>query len=195
MSVQVRQVLREATATAHQRLHDHPVLAPLNTAAVTRVQYIRGLTALYGLHAAADRALAGQWPERASRAAVIAVDLQALGVDPGRLAAAGTLPDCETAAALLGKRYVVDGSGFGTRSMAANIQRALDLGAGSGAGFFHGEAIDQAGEWRRLLGWLEALAAPEERGQACDAAVATFTGIERWLDQCAVADDPGGAGR
>jgi len=183
MSFQVRQALREATDAAHRRLHHHPVLAPLAAATLTRAQYGAGLAALHGVHAAADRALAARWPERTPRAPLIAVDLRALGLDPDRLDAADTLPAYESDAALLGGRYVIDGSAFGTQSMLGNVRRTLGLDAATGASFFAGGTLNTSDDWRALLAALEGLRTPDERDRARAAAEATFAAVERWLDR------------
>lgn len=182
MSSQVRQALREATDAAHRRLHRHPVLAPLTAASLTRAQYACGLAALYGLHAAADCALAARWPRRMARAPVIARDLRTLGVEPESPAGDDLLPRYASPGAFLGGRWVVDGSAFGARAMLGNVRRVL--GDEAGTAFLAGDSLETDTEWRSLLADLEELGDDCAGCEAaCEAAVATFDAVERWLDR------------
>ena len=97
----MRLTLREVTQSAHHRLHRHPVLAPLNGRSLTRMDYIQALRALYGIHHAADRRLAAQWPDRVHRASLLKRDLAFLKADISGNAVAD-LPAVTEWASLLG---------------------------------------------------------------------------------------------
>ena len=179
----VRQTLRETTAAAHQRLHIHPVLAPLTNASLTIDQYRIALQALYGLHSAADSRLSNQWPERQKRSPHLANDLQSLGVAPITVPIFTDMTTYATPAAYLGGRYVMDGSYFGIRALASNVRRTLGLDTNTGgASFLDASELDMASEWRKLLIWLEELNTQEERKRVQRAAELTFSEVGRWLD-------------
>ena len=82
----------------------------------------------------------------------------------------------------LGLRYVVDGASFGAKALSSNIHGTLGFDAEHGAGFFAGGTIDVVGDWRQLTAWLEGLESAHERDRAKQAAVETFSAIERFLD-------------
>ena len=182
---QVRQLLRVATQAAHERLHGHPVLAPLTAPSLTMGQYRLVLQALYGLHHAADSRLADQWPDRPKRSPQLANDLQFLGIAPSGVPTFTDMAAYTTPACYLGGRYVMDGSYFGIRALASNVKRALGLDGGTGgASFLDASHLDTNGDWRTLLAWLETLDTPEDRSRARRAAEMTFAEVERWLDTC-----------
>ncbi|MEI8397159.1 MAG: biliverdin-producing heme oxygenase [Rhodospirillaceae bacterium] len=183
----VRKALREATTEVHLRIQAHPLLLTLAGAGLTPAGYRQALEVLYGVHAAADRALAEQWPQRRPRAPMIAADLAVLGGGPIEPAIADTLPAFRSHAGFLGGRYVIDGSAFGGLALLGNIRRVLNLDATNGAGFFSGGSLDTTAEWRSLLAMLEDLNTSGERDEACRAAVACFEAIKRWIDHCATA--------
>lgn len=194
MGSQVRHELREATMVAHQRLHHHPVLAPLAAEGLTLDDYHRALIAFRGLHRAADRDLAVIWPERRPRSPLIAADMAFLGLaSPPADAELADLPAIDSRPAALGVRYVIDGSFFGGQALAGSIRRSLGLGAGRGADFFSGGSLDFTLEWRHLVAWLDALREGEARERARDAAVAAFAAVEAWLDRYGGGLSRGGA--
>lgn len=176
--------LRAATADLHLALHQHPTLAPLESADLTASQYRLALSGLFGFHLRACEALAphhnlaelvtpsAQW---------LTQDLTALGLDPHGL---GLPPPIEAVApaAALGVLYVKEGSLLGGRHLARSVQRSL--GASAPCRHFLGLGRDTGEHWQavlKLLNHAPATAAAE----ICAAAQASFTHLARWLDQAA----------
>lgn len=182
--------LRTVTMAAHQRLHGHPLLAPLLQPTVTKDACTAALAALYGFHAGIERHLDGA----PARAVLIRRDLETLGLAPGKiatLAVADRLPALTSEAARLGCRYVMVGSYLGGRVIAAHLERRLGLRPETGTAFFSGAAAAVGPLWRDLLEALETrVTTPEQRTAAGAAAVATFEALAAWLDQAAVGPGP-----
>lgn len=176
----VRQALRAATREVHDRLDRAPLLAPLTRPDLTVEEYRAALSRLWGFHAPVERVLGRD----GGRLALLRADLADLGVEASGLPKAGGLPAMDGEPARLAARYVLDGSAHGGRAMLPGITRALRFDAGRGARFFASAGIDTVGEWQALLLRLEEeLAETERRQAACDAALALFEVLERWMGE------------
>lgn len=176
----VRQALRAATREVHDRLDRAPLLAPLTRPDLTVEQYRAALSRLWGFHAPVERTLGRD----GGRLALLRADLTDLGVDASGLLETAGLPALDGEPARLAARYVLDGSAHGGRAMLPGVERALGFDAGRGARFLASAGIDTAGEWRAFLLQLEEeLLDPEPRQVACDAAVALFEVLERWVSE------------
>lgn len=206
-----RQHLQEVTATVHDRLHRHPLLAPLSGEPVTDdgrsgaaatgrtltiLHYRAALAALFGFHEAAASVLAvaaeadparhddGPGPA-ALRLDLLRADLQVLGLSPAAVARLprAWLPVPDSRPAVWGVRYVVDGSALGGRVIARSVAARLGLDAATGLAFFTGLGADTGAAWQALCSRLETeLETPEARAAAAESALATFRRLEAWLD-------------
>lgn len=179
-----RKALMRASWASHQRLHRHAVFAPLTRPDLTRGQYVRALTALWGFHAPLERRLA-ELGLAGGRLAALRADLVALGVaeTPAECPA---LPQLRDEADGLAARWMLDGSARGGEAMAPNIQKTLGLDRECGLAFFSGDGPDAQAEWEALSRRLDfTLEHNEYLSQACRMAAALFGSLEIWLDEAA----------
>lgn len=123
-----------------------------------------------------DGVVSNWWP--ADRVSLLDRDLQALGVphaprpDPPQLGDRG---------AVLGLRYVAEGSALGATQLLPRV-RALGVDAGRGADFLFGHAA-ASGRWKAFVHELEhATLDPYEETSLERAAVAGFLLVDRCLD-------------
>jgi heme oxygenase (biliverdin-IX-beta and delta-forming) len=92
-------------------------------------------------------------------------------------------PDLSPPAAPLGARWVLDGSAHGGRAMLPHLQRTLAVSPDRGASYFASAGIDLKAERQCLRDLLEqSITTEEDHAEATDAAAATFSALERWLD-------------
>lgn len=172
--------LRVATGPAHEALSTG--LAP-EVICSDGPRYAAFLTALYGFHRAAERALAGAdavMPAPARRRSeLIARDLAFLGSAGRPAVMPWTVPLTEPGAAW-GVAYVVEGSALGGLLLAKFAHRHLGLGPGRGADFF-ADGAASGGRWRQVKAELGAPADAPWATAAVAAAVETFQSLERWM--------------
>lgn len=179
--------MREATWPVHERLHLHPVLRPLTQRHPAPEGYLGAVRALYGFVIPMEPLLGAEAEGRTARAPLLAADLECLaegGADRPEPPLAGDLPNPATAAARLGCRWVLDGSAHGGRAMLPHLQRSLGVGPDRGAAYFASAGLDLAAERRSLQALLDRFVTTEDTcREAIEAAGATFSALERWLDQ------------
>jgi heme oxygenase len=180
----VRPHLRSATAQAHASLHEHPAFVALVEGNATVELYRSLLGRLYGIYRPLEVALAGAGhhlpsdlrPAHRSRAALMAQDLVALGLDAGAVARLPTkgdvLPPTSRSEAL-GALYVVQGSALGGEVIAGSLRRRF---AGQCA-VFTGFADDRQ-TWKRCC---DALEQGTDLGRLTAGAVTTFGHIADWM--------------
>lgn len=179
-----RKALMRASWASHQRLHRHPIFAPLTRPDLTREQYVRALTALWGFHAPLERRLT-ELGLAGGRLAALRADLLALGVTESPAECAGP-PDLRDEVDGLAARWMLDGSARGGEAMAPNVRRALGLDEDSGLGFFTNTEPRAAADWEALSRRLDnALGHDKYLSQACRMAAALFGSLEIWLDEAA----------
>ena len=178
----LRDVLRSATSTPHERLHQHEGLAAVAAGTINRPSYTALLGRLYGSHHSFELA-APTIPERTQW---LEIDLATLGVDAAMLA---RLPRCTVFPAitspdyLLGASYVVEGSSLGGRGLARQLDGLLGTGTIAGRRFFNGNGAETGAVWREYLSRLSgASTATASRAKIVAGAVATFTIFEQWLE-------------
>lgn len=180
----VRKALMRASWDAHQRLHRHPLFAPLIRADVARDQYVRALTALWGFHAPIERRLS-ELGLTGGRLAMLRADLNALGAkdSPPECAALPPLTDQTDG---LAARWMLDGSARGGQTMAPNLRRRLQLDESTGLAFFAAAEPEAAANWETLCRRLDStLECDKYLSQACRTAAALFSSLELWLDEAA----------
>jgi heme oxygenase (biliverdin-IX-beta and delta-forming) len=179
--------LRAATWPVHERLHLHPVLRPLTARHPTLDGYLGAIRALYGFVEPMERRLGNEAAGRAARTPLLLADIGVL--DTGVSAEpplASDLPELSTPAARIGARWVLDGSAHGGRAMLPHLQRALAVSPDHGASYFASAGIDLKAERQSLRDLMErGVITEEDRAAATEAAAATFSALERWLDNVA----------
>jgi len=179
--------LRTATWPVHERLHLHPVLRPLTARQPTMDGYLGAVRALYGFVAPMERRLGQAAAGRAAPAPPPLTDINtwstSTSADPSL---ASALPALPTPAARLGARWVLDGSAHGGRAMLPHLQRTLAVSPDHGASYFASSGIDLKAERQCLRDLLiRDVITGEDRAAATEAAAATFSALERWLDHVA----------
>lgn len=179
--------LRNSTADIHERLHHHPVLAPLTSEDVTMDQYRHALTAMHGFYAPMEMRLvdASGLEFRSPRTPLLAADLHKIAGDQAEYVLAEgvtDLPEWTGGDRVLGAAYVLDGAAHGGRSMVGDLRTRLGLNGSDGTTFMASVGIDAPGEWRTLMKLVEDRAADELAAlRVIDGAIATFSALERWL--------------
>lgn len=186
--------LRSATTEAHRRLED--------TVDIPRVVldpegYRRLLAAFFGFYRPLERELAaltgwescgldlaGRW-----KTPWLASDLAALGLEAPALQ---TLPDCAALPALdglargLGCLYVLEGATLGGRQITALMQGSP--APPEARRFFASYGAETGLRWREFLAGLrsfEERSTAPERADLLAAALDTFHGLQRWLEEAA----------
>lgn len=141
----VREVLRQATGKAHERLHGAEAFVAIAQGRLERPDYAALLNRLATFHLSAAPAAQGD----GARLEMLAQDLRVFGM-PVPEPLPWDLPDSRPAR--LGWKYVVEGSAFGGRV----IHRQLDylFGLEEGGRRFFGAGLKRA-EWQRLCSDLE----------------------------------------
>lgn len=179
--VPLRELLRSATASVHERLHHHPGFAAVQAGTIDRAAYTLLLSRLYGFYRPFDAA-SQMAPERTQW---LEIDLDALGVGAAvrrELPCCDAFPDRLAPEFILGARYVIEGSALGGRGMARQLDALLGPEISAGRRFFCGHGATTGAVWRD---WLEVLsAAPdsiEQRAAIVAGATATFAIFEQWL--------------
>jgi heme oxygenase len=191
--VHVLGALRAATSEAHTRLSTS--LDPSRVCA-TRSSYTRFLAALFGFHAAVERALGpvalsgvGASPRRS---ALLAADLQFLGTPAATLPVMPWTTPVEAPGARYGVAYVVEGSALGGLLLGRLAREQLQLGPQYGASFF-ALGSGEAHRWRQVKAALEQDVAGARLAPAAAAAAATFEQLERWMHAQGVVAPAGAA--
>jgi heme oxygenase len=196
----LRAVLRRATTTRHERLHQHPLLEPILSGRVSLRQYVGILEAFYGIYQPLEervREAAGLLhyslhSGRLGHAGRLKCDLAYFGYTPLALAQLHRcmhLPEYSSIAALLGCLYVIEGSMLGGRVIARHVKQTLGLTEQDGCRFFSSYGTKTDAYWTLLCRELHAHRLDgEARHTAVRAANALFAAFERWFN-AAVASD------
>ena len=134
--------LRQATDTVHLRLHQHPLLMPLNRAALSRLEYITVLEAFHEFYCEweprfknhcltfIDEATPLEWLEK---------DFQVLGLPvPKHSLVDNPIMPSVTASEAIGYLYVKQGATLGGQLISRHVQHCLDLTPGQSQFYFHG---------------------------------------------------------
>ncbi|WP_431281964.1 biliverdin-producing heme oxygenase [Humitalea sp. 24SJ18S-53] len=186
----VRDALRQATGTIHERLHQLPALRRLAGGSMSRGDYIALLRQFLAFHFVIEDRLA-QGPtlsvhgidiaERRRSGALLA-DLEALDA-PATLPqppAFCDLPIPPSAAAAMGYLYVSEGSRLGGLALARSLDGLLPPGDVAGRRFLLGYGPQHGRMWRALCDAIETLgAADDARSAMIAAAVEAFIVFER----------------
>lgn len=177
-------LLRDATRSAHERLHAHAGFAAVKDMTIDLAAYRTLLGRLYGFYVPFER-IADIGRERSRW---LAQDLQALRVGSKEVAIAicQRLPVLDSPARRLGAAYVIEGSALGGRELARGLDHLLVplLGAGEvrGRRFFLGRGADTGAAWRDTLDHLAAIPPdPALRAAAVSGALDTFAAFDAWM--------------
>ena len=174
--------LRNATADVHARLHEHSGLAAVAAGRIDAAGYRRLLLRLYGFYLPFEAA-AGLDPLRSGW---LASDLAVLDTPQWQFAEAGfcsALPRLDSAEAVLGAMYVVEGSALGGRGLARHLADLTGAGSLAGRRFFASDGADTGRAWRAFADRLRLVPHnPAIQRTVVAAAVATFCCFETWLN-------------
>lgn len=182
----VMQRLRDGTRHHHRRLDHHPELKRLITTGLTRRDYAHSLQALYCPLAELEALIeAGIYalgiPRQTlppSRLPPLAQDLADVGMPIPRCPLANQ-PIARSPAALVGQRYVLEGSRLGSEVLAHRVR--LALGSEVPLRFF--SAGEAAAHWAAFVDFAGRYCPSEEAAQAVEAARATFERFRLGLDR------------
>ncbi len=173
--------LRHATRDSHERLHQHPITAPLSGSDLTLPQYQSALFCFQRFHerveAELERLPQLYIPQPGSR--LILRDLEACHAPDNPLPSMPPISLPATQDGFLGLMYVVEGSKLGGVVIARNLAKTLGCGPATGAGFFCGEGDSTHLGWQRFLALLELKCQDIE--QCAQSAQDTFLALERFL--------------
>lgn len=186
----LRQLLREATQHAHQRLES--ALGPFGKE-VSQQRVLRLLGRFYGFHAVWEPALEAVMPRMLllprRKLALLRGDLERLGASADQLS---SLPHsqtvqalCRDEAAAAGSLYVLEGSTLGGQI----ITRALKQTSwypSDGLRFFDPYGPDTGRRWKETVSYLDSLP-PGWARRSVASALDTFELLESWLPGAAVA--------
>ncbi|WP_053148681.1 biliverdin-producing heme oxygenase [Pseudomonas sp. P97.38] len=184
------QALRTETATLHIALEKR---LPFFSERLDLALYRRLMAAYYGFYQPLEQRLhvlalipTGLDQSLRVKLPVLRADLTALGLDDAAIDALPTcqaLPRIDSRAAALGVSYVLEGATLGGQILRRRVAEQLGLDASSGAAFLdvYGEFTGR--RWKDFLQYLD----DRNLGQAqtlevTNAAKATFTYFEHWLD-------------
>lgn len=191
----VLQMLRTATAAQHQALEARlPFMQP----GLDRGAYRRIIEAYYGFHVPLQRHLqrfgdADAIARASQKIPALHKDLQALGLTIEQVDAlplCGSLPTVETEAQLLGILYVMEGATLGGQVLRRLMHEKLGIDADNGGEFLDVYGRDTGRLWKAFLKRLADFDHPAHNAEVADAACATFTCFQNWLQREGVLHDP-----
>ena len=187
-----RQILRERTHAAHERLHHLPAFAALAAGTLDRDGYVALLGRLYGFHAPIEAALATALggergalaPAGWRRADLLRADLRHLGAGDGGPLPMLAPPALPSRAAAIGWLYVVEGSTLGGRVLARALDRLLPEGSADGRRFLGaGQAPDHP-RWAAIGVEIDRCgASPPELDRMIAAAHECFARFDLWFSE------------
>lgn len=180
----LRQRLQQATRDSHERLHVHPLLAPLGRDDITLNDYAAILAAFYRFyqrHEPRFARIAPRFPREVRPLELLAHDFAVLDLaaPPPEESPVGT----PSFAAYLGYLYVKQGSTLGGQVIAKGLERHLGLKRGAESFFFYGAGPETGADWKAFETFLNNHAAPPEESEIIAAAVTMFEDLEAQLDR------------
>lgn len=187
----VLQHLRTATGASHKSLEDRlPFMRP----ELDRALYVKLIQTYYGFYAPLERLISrvegvGQNPTQRQKVPALIRDLSALGMTAAQIEAlplCAELPAIDNAHQLLGARYVIEGATLGGQVLRRVIKDKLGIEADSGAEFLDVYGRNTGPLWKAFLQQLAEADDPQHHPQIVEAACATFTCFERWLQSANV---------
>ncbi|AKJ97715.1 heme oxygenase [Pseudomonas chlororaphis] len=184
------QALRTETATLHIALEKR---LPFFSERLDLALYRRLMAAYYGFYQPLEQRLhvlalipTGLDQSLRVKLPVLRADLTALGLDDAAIDALPTcqaLPRIDSRAAALGVSYVLEGATLGGQILRRRVAEQLGLDASSGAAFLdvYGEFTGR--RWKDFLQYLDDRNLDQAQTlEVTNAAKATFTYFEHWLD-------------
>ena len=182
IDIPVLQALREATYAVHERLHIHPLTAPLTALDLTQAHYINVLQAFYGFYRPCESQIAGV-DQMTSRVTWLEQDLEYFGCNTADISLCFEIPPLQHTAQQLGYFYVVEGSSLGSQIIAQHLHASLGVTPDTGGRFFHAYGKQTGKRWRDYKTQLETKSTQLYQG-IVDSACHTFAVLERWLTYC-----------
>jgi heme oxygenase len=181
-----RDYLKQATAEAHRRLDENPLVAGLAAGTLPEEDYPRMLGAYLAFYESWELEMKSRFPDlvklagmdRFSKSAWLDQDLHALRSAPGLIAFSNPPPISGKASAI-GTLYVVEGSTIG--GMYLSRSGKLPTGAQR---FFNGYGDATMSRWKEIVELLETLLRDtESREDAAVAAGMTFAWFQEAFDR------------
>jgi heme oxygenase len=177
----LREALKAATESAHERLDR---LLALDTPGLALSQYVRYLRFMHAWHSAIEprlesRALMVLGIDMRARAKLpwLEADLAHFGVPPA-LFPRLSLPPLETGVAQLGCAYVMEGATLGGAVLYRRVAPRFNLGPFTGASYLYGRGSETGAWWKRFVEALDAAPLdPTDREECIESARATFAGL------------------
>ncbi len=180
----LHRALRDATAPLHRQLDHHPLLQPLTQPVPDRHGYAIALAALQPIHVAYQTTLAAWQTHFAqpvgldARARLDALDADLATLDQSPFPLRARWPEADRGAALIGQRYVIDGSALGGLAIATRLDRT---GSDLPRRFLAAGGADLPARWRALLAFAEQQ--QPDPAAVIDAACTLFHTLLDHLDQ------------
>jgi heme oxygenase (biliverdin-IX-beta and delta-forming) len=179
--------LRDETSSQHQRVENRlDLLRPdLSLAAYAGV-----LGRLYGFYSPWQSRIAGtaplllpDWAVRQEKLQHLASDLAYLDVNVAALPLCQQLPAYETASAVLGGLYVIEGATLGGQIISRHLQRSFHFPNGRGDTFFQSYGANVGRMWSSFREALSGYSSPCADDEIVRAAQNTFLALETWLGE------------
>ncbi|MFF7107309.1 biliverdin-producing heme oxygenase [Pseudomonas sichuanensis] len=176
--------LREGTRHCHKGLEAR---MPFFSESFDLAAYRHLLAAYHGFHAPLEARLSDYQGAERNKAPALVRDLLALGLGADAIDAlplCGDLPAISDEACALGVMYVLEGSTLGGQVLKRAMAERLGIDTEGGAAFLDVYGPLTGAHWRGFLARLAGAApCPDTQARSVRAAVETFEGFERWLDQ------------
>lgn len=187
----VLQMLRAATSVQHRALEAR---LPLTHVDLDHGTYAKIIEAYYGFHMPLQRRIEGFLAPQAfdlerHKLAALLKDLRALGCSDRQIQAlplCTALPALDSHAQLLGIMYVMEGATLGGQVLRRIIAARLAIDADNGGEFLDVYGRDTGRLWKAFLKQLADFDHSGSQSEVVDAACATFTCFEDWLDRAGV---------
>lgn len=194
-ALSLHSIFRAATQDIHRRVDRHPMLITLVRRDLTWSHYELVLRTFLDLYqslqpvivAAIDRLGGGFEYALGDRIDWLQRDLINLSGQCGRMPPSAAhvqwlWPPFDSAAAVIGALYVIEGSTLGGQVIAPQLKRSLGVERDRGASFFHGYGDKTNQHWQHF--WLYAAnhCPPECQVVALFTAIELFNAIEKGVD-------------
>ncbi len=184
-----RPFLHRAIDEMHERLHGHPILAPLVQPDLTFTQYGAAMMAFSGFYrwmatVSTDDKLSAEVAPALGHLNRDLDRISPIGIEPAALTADVPVTVVSDESAGLGMRYVLRGSQFGAAVIYRNVADRLGLGPDDGASYWAWSSRRDKADWSALLDELDRrLDTKETLNRAAHAATAAFAAFATLLDR------------
>lgn len=182
----IRLALREGTKDEHQSIEK---VMPFFRPGFTKEEYVDLMRANRGFYLPLERKLMaseylkskGFDYEARMKSTMIDKDLKALNTTAGQDECTD-LPELDSAEAILGCLYVLEGSTLGGQVISKQIQEKLNITPETGGAFYNSYGPQIGMQWQSFIKFLGAeVVSPEKIEPTVTAAKKTFKAMENWL--------------